>query len=77
MRLVNIIGDVEGLNCIGTGTDAAVFTYDGLPQYAFKMYSDHALDKLENEKQVYEQAQRSAILPYLLRQRPECTRDQF
>lgn len=30
-ELVNIIGDVEGLNCIGTGTDAAVFTYDGLP----------------------------------------------
>ncbi|WJM09422.1 serine/threonine protein kinase [Paenibacillus sp. PK1-4R] len=54
-ELVNIIGDVEGLKCIGTGTDAAVFTYDGLPQYAFKMYSDHALDKLENEKQVYEQ----------------------
>ncbi|MFS0870749.1 serine/threonine protein kinase [Paenibacillus xylanilyticus] len=53
-ELVNIIGHAEGLYCIGTGTDAAVFTYDGLPQYAFKVYSDHALEKLENEKRVYE-----------------------
>ncbi|MFK0522627.1 serine/threonine protein kinase [Paenibacillus illinoisensis] len=54
-ELVNIIGHAEGIHCIGTGTDAAVFTYDRLPQYAFKVYSDHALEKLENEKRVYEQ----------------------
>ncbi|WP_308722381.1 serine/threonine protein kinase [Paenibacillus polysaccharolyticus] len=60
-ELVNIIGEAAGVNCIGIGTDAAVFTYDQLPQYAFKVYSDHALDKLNNEKQVYAQLQG---LPY-------------
>ncbi|MEN1988352.1 serine/threonine protein kinase [Paenibacillus hubeiensis] len=60
-ELVDIIGRAQGVRCIGTGTDAAVFAYDGLPQYAFKVYSDHALDKLDHEKKVYE---RLRGLPY-------------
>ena len=75
-ELVNIIGEAAGVNCIGIGTDAAVFTYDHLPKYAFKMYSDHALDKLNNEN-TSTPSSGPAILPDVLRKRPKHTRHQL
>jgi len=51
---VAVAGVPEGLQCIGTGTDAAVFTWDGAPGYAYKIYSDLAVPKLEVERDVYE-----------------------
>jgi hypothetical protein len=58
---VAISGYAEGLRCIGIGTDAAVFAYDRMPGYAFKVYSDLALGKKETEREVYE---RLAGIPY-------------
>lgn len=51
---VTIEVNTKGVHCIGIGTDAAVFTLDILPGYAFKLYSDMALDKKEVEAGVYE-----------------------
>lgn len=51
--LVSIEGNTDGLECIGVGTDAAVFIMPELPQYAFKIYSQQALDKKNIEKEVY------------------------
>lgn len=42
------------VRCIGIGTDAAVFTLDTLPGYAFKVYSDMAIEKKDAEADVYE-----------------------
>ncbi|MCP3774098.1 serine/threonine protein kinase [Paenibacillus sp. MZ04-78.2] len=55
----------EELRCIGIGTDAAVFTYDRTPGYAFKIYSDLALalGKREMEKQVYERLEGIPYFP--------------
>ncbi|MCM3785172.1 serine/threonine protein kinase [Neobacillus mesonae] len=52
--LVSIEGKTEGLECIGVGTDAAVFVMPDLPQYAFKVYSQQALSKKNIEKEVYD-----------------------
>ncbi|WNQ14062.1 serine/threonine protein kinase [Paenibacillus aurantius] len=60
-EMVEITGSAKGLHCIGIGTDAAAFTYDGTPGYAYKVYSDLALPKKEIEKQVYE---RLAGIPF-------------
>ncbi len=43
----------EGLRCIGTGTDAAVFQYDKVPNYAFKVFSSEAASKKVIEESVY------------------------
>ncbi|WP_249435780.1 serine/threonine protein kinase [Paenibacillus sp. Marseille-Q4541] len=53
-ELVKITGEVPGVNCIGMGTDAAVFTIDQLPEFAFKIYSPEAVDKKKTEKAVYD-----------------------
>lgn len=50
---VTIEGAVEGMRCVGVGTDAAVFQSFAVPQYAFKVYADGKEDKLEAEKKVY------------------------
>ncbi|EXX88464.1 serine/threonine protein kinase [Paenibacillus darwinianus] len=65
---VVIAGMTEGVQCIGIGTDAAVFTCDSAPGYAFKLYSDIALNKKEIEAGVYE---RLAGIPYF----PHCFGD--
>jgi len=51
---VTIDGVPAGLRCIGIGTDAAVFTWDEAPGYAYKIYSDLAAPKRETERDVYE-----------------------
>ncbi|OUS74949.1 serine/threonine protein kinase [Paenibacillus sp. MY03] len=60
-RQVDVIGEADGLNLIGIGTDAAVFHYEGTPRYAYKVYSDHAVYKKSIERDVYE---RLAGIPY-------------
>lgn len=50
---VTIIGDAEDLKCIGVGTDAAVFQFTALPQYAFKIYAKDKVDKVKIEADVY------------------------
>jgi hypothetical protein len=64
-EMVEVSGTAEGLECVGIGTDAAVFTYDLTPGYAFKVYSELALTKKETEKLVYEKL---AGLPFF----PQC-----
>lgn len=59
--LVSIIGEVQGVHCIGIGTDAAVFIVEQYPHLAFKIYSPEALDKKTTEKSVYD---RLAGSPY-------------
>lgn len=41
------------LQCIGIGTDAAVFQYQELPAYAFKVFTEHSLEKKDAEESVY------------------------
>jgi hypothetical protein len=60
---VVISGFSEGLHCIGIGTDAAVFTYDHTPGYAYKVYSDLALEKKETERRVYERLEGIPYFP--------------
>ncbi|MFK7694254.1 serine/threonine protein kinase [Paenibacillus sp. HJGM_3] len=61
---VLVSGRAEGLQLVGIGTDAAVFTYDGTPGYAFKVYSDVALPKKETEKMVYEKLEGLPFFPH-------------
>lgn len=42
---VTIEGESNDLHCIGIGTDAAVFVYEPLPHYAYKLYAAEALPK--------------------------------
>lgn len=52
---VTIMGIADGFRCIGVGTDAAVFQSASAPEYAFKVYADGKMDKLEAEAEVYAQ----------------------
>lgn len=51
---VTIYGNDRQLKCIGVGTDAAVFQYIHMPAYAFKLFADDKLDKIQMEAKVYE-----------------------
>jgi len=51
---VSIHGSSERLKCIGIGTDAAVFQSVEYPAYAFKIYANDKIDKIQIEKKVYE-----------------------
>ena len=51
---VSIHGSSNRLKCIGIGTDAAVFQSTDYPTYAFKVYADDKVDKIQNERRVYE-----------------------
>jgi hypothetical protein len=53
-RPVKILEHSRQLQCIGIGTDAAVFQSDELPELAFKVYSSDALPKKVLEAKVYE-----------------------
>jgi predicted Ser/Thr protein kinase len=64
-REVDIIGEAEGLTCIGVGTDAAVFYYEGTPDNAYKVYSEHALHKKTTERDVYKQLEGIPYFPRL------------
>lgn len=64
-RQVEIIGEADGLSVIGIGTDAAVFYYEGTPAYAYKVYSEHALQKKSIERDVYKQLEGIPYFPQL------------
>lgn len=51
---VTIHGNERELKCIGVGTDAAVFQYIYTPAYAFKLFADDKLNKIQMETEVYE-----------------------
>ncbi|KAA9030653.1 serine/threonine protein kinase [Niallia endozanthoxylica] len=51
---VSIHGSSDHLRCIGIGTDAAVFQSIDVPAYAFKMYANDKMEKIQIEKKVYE-----------------------
>ncbi|MEK5442967.1 serine/threonine protein kinase [Fredinandcohnia sp. FSL W7-1320] len=51
---VTIIGDADDLNCIGVGTDAAVFQSIDAPEYAFKKYAKNKVAKVKAEVNVYQ-----------------------
>jgi hypothetical protein len=53
----------EGLRCIGIGTDAAVFQYDSIPAYAYKVYSQEAIAKKKIEENVYLRLKGSPYFP--------------
>ena len=46
---VSIHGSSDHLRCIGIGTDAAVFQSMDNPVYAFKMYADDKVAKIQIE----------------------------
>ncbi|ARK29583.1 serine/threonine protein kinase [Halalkalibacter krulwichiae] len=52
-QIVTVKKVPKGIKCIGMGTDAAVFQLLDAPQFAFKVFSQDKLKKLEREKQVY------------------------
>lgn len=62
-RLVRVRGCAAPLRCVGLGTDAAVFVHEGIPAYAFKVYSQEALHKKEVESSVYAKLQGSLYFP--------------
>ncbi|NEU30291.1 serine/threonine protein kinase [bacterium LRH843] len=60
---VTVKGSSKHLHCIGVGTDAAVFRFKELPQYAFKLYSESNLDKMKMEELVYVRLGQSSYFP--------------
>jgi hypothetical protein len=60
---VEIYGSLKDLKCIGVGTDAAVFQYVHLPNYAFKLYADDKRRKIPIEAKVYQQLKGSPFFP--------------
>lgn len=64
-ELVTIGHYTKNLECIGVGTDAAVFKQRLEPTLAFKVYAEDKLNKLEAEFQVYQKLEKSEWFPVL------------
>lgn len=62
-ELVTVKGSSDKLECIGIGTDAAVFRLLDVPNYAFKVFSNDKLGKLEQENEVYLKLGHSEYFP--------------
>lgn len=62
---VSINGISKDLNCIGVGTDAAVFRHIHAPKFAFKVFADEKTAKLNIEQKVYQQLGQSHFFPLL------------
>lgn len=60
---VTINGSVDGLVCIGVGTDAAVFRHIDFPQFAFKLFAEDKISQKEKEVKVYQQLGDSPYFP--------------
>ncbi|OAS15781.1 serine/threonine protein kinase [Paenibacillus oryzisoli] len=60
---VSVIRHSEDLRCLGIGTDAAVFYCAYTPDYAYKVYSDKALEKKDVEAGIYERLTGSQYFP--------------
>jgi hypothetical protein len=62
-ELVTVKDIPNELQCVGVGTDAVVVRSLDAPRYAFKVFSDDKLGKLEIEKNVYEKLGQSNYFP--------------
>jgi predicted Ser/Thr protein kinase len=62
-KLVTIAGNSDKFECIGVGTDAAVFRFMHKPHLAFKVYSDEKIYKIAKETEVYLKLGRSEYFP--------------
>ncbi len=62
-ELVTVKGNSDKFECIGVGTDAAVFRFIHTPQYAFKVFSDDKLRKIEIETEAYLKLGHSEYFP--------------
>ena len=62
-ELVTVKGNSDKFECIGVGTDAAVFRCVYLPHYAFKVFSNDKLGKIEIENEVYLKLGHSEYFP--------------
>ncbi len=62
-ELVTVKGNSDKFECIGVGTDAAVFRFVHTPNYAFKVYSNDKLGKIELETEVYLKLGKSEYFP--------------
>lgn len=60
---VTIEGHSDYLDCIGLGTDAAVFQIHDAPSYAVKVYAVDKTEKVTIEKNVYERIGDSKFFP--------------
>lgn len=60
---VSIHGSSDDLRCIGVGTDAAVFQSIHTPSYAFKIYAEDKISKIQLEANVYKKIGDSAYFP--------------
>jgi hypothetical protein len=61
--LVTVKSNSDKLQCIGVGTDAAVFRHIDAPSYAFKVFSLDKLRKMKKEKEVYSKLGHSEYFP--------------
>jgi len=62
-EFVNVEGNSNEFQCIGVGTDAAVFRCVYAPRYAFKVFRIEKLRKIGIEKEVYLKLGRSGYFP--------------
>lgn len=62
-ELVTVKGDSNQFECIGVGTDAAVFRFLDAPNFAFKVFSNDKLEKLSKEIEVYLRLGHSEFFP--------------
>lgn len=62
-ELVTVKGDSNQFECIGVGTDAAVFRFLDDPNFAFKVFSKDKLKKLSKEIEVYLRLGHSEFFP--------------
>lgn len=53
----------DNLQCIGRGTDAAVFHAPSNPAYAFKIYAEDVINKVAIESAVYQKLDNSPFFP--------------
>lgn len=60
---VTINGSVDGIICVGIGTDAAVFRYIDMPEFAFKLFAEDKVTQKEKEEKVYQQLGDSSYFP--------------
>ncbi|OLN31341.1 hypothetical protein [Desulfosporosinus metallidurans] len=60
---VTVKGNFDKFQCIGVGTDAAVFRFVYAPHYAFKVFRMDKLAKIEIEKEVYLKLGHSGYFP--------------
>ena len=62
-EFVNVEGNSDEFQCIGVGTDAAVFRFVYAPHFVFKVFRIDKLAKIEIEKEVYLKLGHSGYFP--------------